>query len=130
MARWRQIILLKTESSCRAQPISHYSFLKCCNWTSWTQIFFTAFFNVWKNVPGIWFRSRYSGYHNFTTSFSKAWIQVLNRFNSSWWRSQPYRNQSIDLLWFLYDKDFRNERVKSCLRHVECLRWWEPLTMV
>ena len=37
----------------------------------------------------------------------------------SWWRSLPYRNQSIDLLyksmeWFLYDRDVRHEKVKIC----------------
>ena len=37
--------------------------------------------------------------------------------NSSWWRSLSYRNQSMDLLcismvWFLYNRDLKHERVK------------------
>ena len=38
----------------------------------------------------------------------------------SWWRSLSYRNQSINFLckltdWFLYDRDFRHERVNTPL---------------
>ena len=44
------------------------------------------------------------------------------------WRSQPYRNQSIDFLyksmdWFLYDRDPCHERVKVNNKIIaECLQ--------
>ena len=47
-------------------------------------------------------------------------LQVLNSLVLLRWRSLSYRNQSIDLQskavdWFLYDTDFRHERVNSLL---------------
>ena len=46
--------------------------------------------------------------------------------NLSWRRSLLYRNQSIDLQnksmdWFLYDKNFRLERVNALL--LACIHW-------
>ena len=46
--------------------------------------------------------------------------------NLSWRRSLLYRNQSIDLQnksmdWFLYDRNFRLERVNALL--LECIHW-------
>ena len=45
-------------------------------------------------------------------------VLFIPDLNHSWWRSLPYRNQSIDFLcklidWFLYDKDLRHERVRT-----------------
>ena len=53
---------------------------------------------------------------NFLNGYSYE-ISIMNeiffRLTLSWQRPLSYRNQSIDLLWFLYYNGTRHERVKS-----------------
>ena len=63
-------------------------------------------YNTYQITPGVW------------------WMKRVLSF--SWRRSLLYRNQSIDLQnksmnWFLYDRNFRHERVNALL--LACIHW-------
>ena len=63
--------------------------------------------------------------YNMQEQFLSVWW-MNSVLNLSWRRSLLYRNQSIELQnksmdWFLYDRNFRLERVNALL--LECIHW-------